>query len=941
MGFYGNITDTSRTHFQFDKIFNNRTEMDSSLVLGTDNVFAGRFVLVKYDANGTEFQGDFIYGYKSASSTDLHLYADMTCEHPYIFTTFTKVANPSVENCANYYYKSGRFYFKLPDASYYLAEHEDSYYEPDIVADNIVCLNKILQLKKPNGELTGTFYRCTGATAGEMAEWEQIISDEDYPHYFTNYQIDAATYGDNFDNRGYDATVWQKVYSEGQGKFIPIARFNCTAPGFELVPDAPTENPSAPYLDGTGTDSFYRIHVPTRWGFQIKEGQREIDENQNITYPYSDQVINRGNSVIYGDIYLNLGGANQTTQQNYHRTAQHKDLTMPNTINITPTGESGAHYANGQTVDMMELGIHLPAVGNMIDDGYDLIYGANQDHSRPMDVEWYSGDSPAQLKQEGNVLAGGKTYDLTTIAGNINTIHNVLGQIVVDLTSWPTAEQVESLSSDYIYRYNDNYYRKGMISDPTLVQESEYTYTQQTGITAQNFKRNKYYYKSGNNYLEAEAFNSTIAANDGYYLKNINSVRYTPISLISFVGSFYYKDGENYYKDSGLYPTYSDRTYYTNIQNDGGHTFQAQYVADGTYYTEEDGNYSPSYSTTPTLGTTYYSVSPTAQNNGNAIRYYHPNCYYAKAANSTEWHLSDGVEYPYDPLNYTYAVFTFSNEPRYGVDPQGNIIQYYEVVSQTILQTLQLPPAGVDLYILKDGTYISYDNIGDLGVINGVNAYACAWEYYTLNVTSYQQSDLYLPNVYYSITPEGHYIKDSDALQTGHLYYLITNVDTVTDKFYLPDTYWYEVGQDEFEQDSRDTMANNTQYYTKLSLYVYSDDTKQCPFGYEWSDYAPYVPPSVVLCYLDSIPAMIQLNELDRNTDSLYGLLLRLSTLYGAGDELSRDTSTSRGAYNYLRDVLYQMKNLRCGRILYVNDFGQIESSNITITDLQNLINNS
>ena len=33
MGFYGNITNTARTQFQFDKIYSNRYEMDNTFHL--------------------------------------------------------------------------------------------------------------------------------------------------------------------------------------------------------------------------------------------------------------------------------------------------------------------------------------------------------------------------------------------------------------------------------------------------------------------------------------------------------------------------------------------------------------------------------------------------------------------------------------------------------------------------------------------------------------------------------------------------------------------------------------------------------------------------------------------------------------------------------------------------------------------------------------------
>ena len=47
MGFYGNITNTSKTTFSFDLIYDTRTEMDKNA--NVDGVFLGRYVLVNYD----------------------------------------------------------------------------------------------------------------------------------------------------------------------------------------------------------------------------------------------------------------------------------------------------------------------------------------------------------------------------------------------------------------------------------------------------------------------------------------------------------------------------------------------------------------------------------------------------------------------------------------------------------------------------------------------------------------------------------------------------------------------------------------------------------------------------------------------------------------------------------------------------------------------------
>ena len=47
MGFYGNITNTSRTQFSFDRKYSNRFDMDSNC--SKDGVYAGRYVLVEYN----------------------------------------------------------------------------------------------------------------------------------------------------------------------------------------------------------------------------------------------------------------------------------------------------------------------------------------------------------------------------------------------------------------------------------------------------------------------------------------------------------------------------------------------------------------------------------------------------------------------------------------------------------------------------------------------------------------------------------------------------------------------------------------------------------------------------------------------------------------------------------------------------------------------------
>jgi hypothetical protein len=44
---YGNITNTARTQFQFDRIYPNKRTMEERC--STDGIYAGRYILVEYD----------------------------------------------------------------------------------------------------------------------------------------------------------------------------------------------------------------------------------------------------------------------------------------------------------------------------------------------------------------------------------------------------------------------------------------------------------------------------------------------------------------------------------------------------------------------------------------------------------------------------------------------------------------------------------------------------------------------------------------------------------------------------------------------------------------------------------------------------------------------------------------------------------------------------
>lgn len=964
MGFYGNTTDTSKTHFQFDKIFSSRTEMDRACAEGIDEVYTGRFVLVKYD-QGAYYPGHILYGYVDPEEPDI-IYVDALCTKPYMFVTYIPVIDPRQEDWESYYELSAdeRFYIKLTsqnqfnvNKTYYThsLKNVDNSLRDDVVSENAIVFKKDITTKVTDGK----FYKCIGEDdlhTGK-AKWELInaFEDDSIGSYLLNFHLDFTTYGDLFDYRGYDATVWEKTYNEGKGKFIYIANLNAHIPNFEIYGDPPSELPTIAYIDSMSSNDVYRIKVPNFWGFQIKEAEENSPSDQIISQKYYKYDINNKIETdvkenVRADIYFNLN-KEEDGQVFSHKNYKLRDDNTKDEIIIAPTGKSGKKYynTNGDFVeqeDTQELSIHLPIVGNMISDGYDLIYGENElDEetgliTRPTDTEWYDGNDSDELKNKGNALLGGKTHKLNTLAGTINTIHDLMGQIIVNLNSFPTSEDIQNLSPNLIYKIGDNLYRKGTTIISSIIPDSEYSFTRKR-ISEDEFRQNKYYTLENGNFIPVEgAFNSDIEADPGYYLRNINSIRYTPVELESFIsGQYYWKDGSNYYCDNSNYiPRYLNRTYYKNIQATEK-SFSINYVNDGSFFINEDDIFKPVFDIIPSsLQDKYYTIARTGLYNGASVLYYYPNCYYYKDPVENSWHLA--TEETYNP-NYQYFAFTFSEEPSYGLDENNNVIKYYSVISRQEV-SFSTPPDNLNLseiYIFYENQYIPYTKLGTLDFINGKDPHVIPWKMYTLNYTEFSSDEIYFSGIYHEKTGDNSYILsynfNNDPSQK---YYLITSVDTVEHPFYVPERYWYEESENYYVLDRTLQKTNNRQYYIKASLYVYYDEAQECPIGYEWNDYSAYIPPSIQLCFHQDEVTLIRLAEFDEVTDTLYGLLLKLNTLYDNNNDTNRDTNTFKGLYNNLKDSLYQLKKLKPGEILYANDFGQIES--MSLSKLKQLLNN-
>lgn len=951
MSIYGNVLETSKLVFQFDKIFSNRHEMDLACAAGTDNIYAGRFVLVKYDSNTDYTTQSFIYGYSDGGTT---LYADAGMTMPYIFSTFTQVSSPSADDWEDYYYLLNYKYVKLLSRD--LFNSGVTYYTADADANNIVGANTILQLKDEDGNITKTFYHCLTGTSGEPAAWETIITDANYQDYFTNFWIDAAVYGAGFDERGYDATVWQKSYRSGAGEFILIARLNATTPGFELVADVPSMNPTSPYVDGNSTDNFYRIKVPSHWGLQMKPA--EIDEATEEPI-LSDQLDATGDPV---EIYMNLGGPNNTT---YHINESHKDTTVNNEILLTPTGKSGRIYDGEEKNDTLELSVHMPAIGNMIDTGYDLIYGPGRSIGietdglvRARDINWYDAEENA-LQQNGATYLGGKTYDLTSLAGIINTMHNRLGQIIKTLNTKPGSDSISQYSSDYIYYIEDEdkYYRIGPSYQYTELTNADYVFTpvEYNPIT---YITDTYYYKDGNEYLISKGIDDVNDPPQLYQKSVAREMYHEATDLVPFLSNTYFvKQGVDYIRDNASQPSYAfypNGLYYqiTNTTAYPGSTAFSggEYMANSYYYLDDNDNYILDTSDEITINRQYYqNVQGTRYNN--VYLYMKNKFYYVNGQNSYSLCTYDTVAQAQAALGRNAQLYWLE------FDETIDIVTAYEhdgivetiighplkengahPLGTTLFGMINAPSDTNNFYLIQNNNYIAYKNINYNIKVNGVPAYALQANYIHISSISTVEN-LYVTGKYYYINSSGSYIKSFDHLNYNTIYYSIDTVIPINQPFYIPDTYFYESSENYYEIDHTETMTSGRTYYTAEKLYVIADYTNRCPYGYEWSSYSVFVPASVTLGRRVDGKQFVEIFNFMQGGTSINADLLWLEKYLEKDNADTRDKNTIQGSMNLIRDKLFVLDRLIPRQVLFVNDFGQITSSTIKYSDLLDIIN--
>lgn len=337
MGFYGNITNTSKTTFTFDKIYSNRLQMDNSCT--SDGIFLGRYVLVEYGLPATQY----LVGYLDNKI----MYDD-----------------PSDRN--------------------------DSHI--------ILCENgKLVKVKRSNQ----WYLYVGNVTASGTKEWKyltRITNDRvDDEQYNLNYQIDYPVYGRGYDSTVWIKQYInnQETYVQIAELNTVVPNFSI----YPLLPQDPyvaVDDASVVYQPGKyyyydETDSHYKLdnsdtktegriyYLESELGPAITTDQSSTNLLYKLRVPTNFQLDLDDNNIYYN-------------KEGFNKVKHSYDNTTENTINYKLSQSGYRFYYNveqdnvvGEPIedgyDRKSLVVKLPALGNAVCDTYDLLYGQNRNDS--------------------------------------------------------------------------------------------------------------------------------------------------------------------------------------------------------------------------------------------------------------------------------------------------------------------------------------------------------------------------------------------------------------------------------------------------------------------------------------------------------------------------------------------------------------------------------
>lgn len=653
MSFYGNISNAGRTNLTFDKIYPNRESMETNAQI--DGVFVGRHILIEYDDNASSRRIGYLTEdaktnlYAGIIQQPLVIYQDDTCEHPFIYDPQKKdrlyglelgdiieVSLPWTDNLIV------RFYFICGMSVKDENGNEQIYPEYNGMAAfdflemgtserSDYALNYIID--KNWADKNGFRTEFEEAQTWDSTIWQKTVIDGRYVYQMIGslnsksprftIEADAPTlnpisphFDQNSNNQNYILHL-----QPNWGLKIKQAKEELDENGniIKVYSDQKVEynnqfyNPDAKNPDGT-------------------TGNIEYNEDENAP----------ANENYDGAIYFNKAG--------FISRVRTKELELPTEVSILPTGISGKPYVNhaeniadgSQLIpqpDIQEITMHLPVIGNTISDLWDLVYGeyeldengdfiyetdkdgnilyeidANGEFilddneqkipiikfktKRNLDIDWNSLQG-TRLVTEGESGFDYNEKRTQTIAGAINSVHDLMGMII---NVADTDEEgnfnlaLGEADTDHIYyggfKMGDSVGSKSFYIKDRLNTYYPYVPENESDLNAfydeyyypvlTEFQKDKYHIKINNNYYSESA--DTPTKNTNYY--DLSKINITPIKLISWIPVEKPKDEEE--KPIGPFPDYSGTVlnhYYKDINNDYIRDYNNKADPNKTYYT--------------------------------------------------------------------------------------------------------------------------------------------------------------------------------------------------------------------------------------------------------------------------------------------------------------------------------------------------------------------
>ena len=386
------------------------------------------------------------------------------------------------------------------------------------------------------------YYLCTEYD-GSAETWKHIAD----PSYSENYNIDQD-YCETHIGRGYDCTVWQKIYSNGKLSYAMLAELNSVVPTFAISADAPTEKAMAPHFDDKSTNVFYHLHTQPSWGMRIKKADESISESDGLRYmsDADDKSAIYYNKKGFDPSIITISDKYGVGDNNLNGVSEDRwgwKPGQPDVIDVLSTGKSGTLYnqyvkdENGNIVlnnagypmhdldsdmieqpDTKEIVAMLPSFGDTIAEMWNLTYGdekankeynrrfsdsyAEQGRHRNMTVDWDDNHTGLRLVTRERDGYHFEKDQVQTIAGAINTTHDFIGKII---RNYPVSyeapkyirvkdEEAFDINTTYYYENEGKYERTGLLTQDEFDKKKSELFIEDY-IPIDKLSDNRIYYK--------------------------------------------------------------------------------------------------------------------------------------------------------------------------------------------------------------------------------------------------------------------------------------------------------------------------------------------------------------------------------------------------------------------------------------------------------------